>query len=155
MSKEVRALRAKSKKGDTPKFPYVEFLALKFHYKPAAVEGEEEFEEKKETVYRNVTSDPNSRIESIQQYVKKGWRIVGYGNLEHPKYKDLREHIDNILTERREVEAEARGEAVAPRGRPAPVEVSHGGTAEDAGAPPPASKGEKGKAKDGGREAQV
>lgn len=92
MSKEVAKIRAAVVDADTDavSWPYVEFEAIKFVHQPDG-----NFKEELQLVKFPVKGNLNSRAEVMDYYRKKGWQIVGYGNLEATEaHRELAEYCE-------------------------------------------------------------
>lgn len=80
-----------------PKFPYVEFKKIKKIGKKDE-KGIEKIEEQPETWYLNIAGTHN-QIPCIQNYVNKGCKVIGYGNLESKdprKFLDVKNYVNGI-----------------------------------------------------------
>lgn len=105
MSREVEKLRAQQVNADPdapPLHPWVKVRAVKYQLKEKG-----QFDRIEEDSYFNVSGNLNSRPEVIDYYKKKGWFVLGYGNLDKgAAHTELAEHIDGMLADRAYVHKE-------------------------------------------------
>lgn len=85
--KEPKAARA-----ERVDFPYVDLVAKKM--KLDGVSGQ--WSEVDEPLRRDVSIGHLAQPEHFARYVEKGWKVVGYGNLEAGKYAPLRAYLDSV-----------------------------------------------------------
>lgn len=72
-------------------FPYIKFRTIKTHRTHADPNGKEEATD----WYLNVKGTHN-QLSSLENFIKDGHRIIGYGNLEKSQYSTVKNYVQQI-----------------------------------------------------------